>query len=224
MEFNITLTEGDYIEAGSLARKEFNKKGSQHTISIISMILLAITFFAPVIFAFVASIVSDRNVFEGLIFALALWIILTLCLAFFVGIERAYSKYVRSKCSVIGTRKYTITTDTIKEETKFYIVETRSQGINDYFENSQVYYIWAPGSSHIFPKKQIEQIAEKDEFYQWINGIKEQTGKLAEGNLTGHRFCFLRKWISSVFRETFIEDSPRQSKDDTTLNDVTKHS
>lgn len=227
MEFNINLTEEDYIEAGVLARKEFSKKGSQHTIFIISWILLTITFLTPAIFVIVVSMISGRNVVETIMFALALSIILLLFLTFSLrinaGIGKAYGMYALNKYSVIGTFRYTITTDTIIEETKYWIIEIRIQGINDYFENSKLYYITAPGGGCIFPKKQIEQIAEKDEFHQWINGIKKQTEKLSEGNLTGSRFRFLRKGISIAFREMFIEDSPRKDKGDTTMNNEDKH-
>jgi len=223
MEFNITLTAEDYFGASALVRKEFGKKGSQHTISIILRILLLIAFFAPGIFVIIISILSGRYFLEAYIFALALWIILALCWAFFGGINKAYSRYVWNKFNSAETRKFKITTDTIMEETENFILETRIQGINNYLENSRLYYIYGPGGSYIFPKAQIENIAEKDEFYRWINGIKEQTEELTKEELTGHRFWFLRKGISSVLRETFIEDSPRRGEDDTTMNNETKH-
>lgn len=215
MEFNINLTEEDYIEATSLVRKEFNKNRHRKTITTISRILLTITLLFPVIFVTIDSITSDSSVFKVGIFIAVYLIFCLLLLPLNLGVERAYGIYVHNRYNAIGIRKYTITPDTIREQTDYFVLEAKIKSINDCFENTRLYYITAPGSSYIFPKKQMEQIADKIEFQQWIGAIKKQTKESSNGNFTGNRLQFLRKGLSSALRETFIEDSPHQCGDNT---------
>jgi hypothetical protein len=218
MEFNITLTKEDIYKAQALRSKNVRNKNIFIYIMYTLFMMVYLVTFALIGVLIVSLISSDTS--EHIIYAYAISSAISLIIMLLVAtVLNKYSRY-NSEVIITDTHKYTISEDTIKDETEYSIVETKIKGIKSCLENDKFYLMETPHQVWYFPKREIDKLAEKEELIRWLNIIKKETEQLALAKRSKHyrRFWSVRNRISPVCRKMFIEDSSSRSKDDTTNN------
>jgi hypothetical protein len=215
MEFNITLTKEDIYKSQALRSKNVHNKNTFIYIMYILFLIVYLIAFA-LIGMLIASLAFSDTYNHSLIYAYAISSAISLCGISLIGtIIQKYSRY-NNEVIITDTHKYTISKDTIKDETEYSIVETKIKGIKSCLENDKFYLMETPHQIWYFPKREIEKLADKDDLVQWLNRIKQETEQLALANRSKpyRRFWSLKNRISPFCRKMFIEDSSKRNKDD----------
>jgi len=212
MEFNITLTKEDIYKSQALRSKNVRNKNTFIYIVYILFLIVYLIAFA-LIGMLIASLVFSDTYNHSLISAYAISSAISLIGMSLIGtIIQKYSRY-NSEVIITDAHKYTISEDTIKDETEYSTVETKIKGIKSCLENDKLYLMETPHQIWYFPKREIDRLAGKDELIQWLNGIKKETEQRALMKRTKHYRRF-----SSLCRKMFIEDSSKSKKEDAKNN------
>jgi hypothetical protein len=213
MEFNITITTKDSFEAANQWRNHtFRKHKTYRILLITAYVLIGMIYFVPFIVGLIILDEQDTGIFVATYsFAMILLGILILV----VTAKLNNFTQNRSKLLTTEVNKYTINDDKIRSETECRIEETTIRGLALFLENEQRYILGGSKSLYIFPKKEIEKLANKDEFYKWIAIMNKKLNSTPTG---GAKTISRNNRISQLCRKMFLEESRDRSKDDTTNN------